>query len=130
MRGPGPHLSRRDGFLLAVVPAGGGARRHQREPEDELEVVIGCDSVVSLEVARQAAVHDRVLAVGTDEGADGLHRTGTGAGAVAGDAPIHVTRVEAIRAVIAVAAPEGNRADHGFAVRATKRLLQIAGSRA
>ncbi len=67
---------------------------------------------------------DDMLAVGTLEGADGLHERAAGAGAVAGASVIDVARVEAERAVVAVVAATGQWADEFVAVAALEALVE------
>jgi hypothetical protein len=67
---------------------------------------------------------DNVLAVGTLEGADGLHERATRAGAVAGAAVVNVARVETERAVIAMMAATGQWANEFVAVAALEALVE------
>lgn len=67
---------------------------------------------------------DDMLTVGALESADGLHERATGAGAVAGTAVVHVARVEAERAVVAMVATAGQWADEFVAVAAFEALVE------
>jgi hypothetical protein len=74
-------------------------------------------------------MHDHVLAVMSGKGADGRHRPAAGTAAIAGDAAIHVPRVEAEGAVVAVFTTVGDWADHRPAVAAPERLLSMTAAR-
>ena len=67
---------------------------------------------------------DDVLAIGTLEGADGLHQRATDAAAVAGAAVVDMARVEAERAMIAMVAAAGQWADEAVAVAALEALVE------
>jgi hypothetical protein len=98
------------------------------QSQDQLEVVIGCDTVVALEAACQAAVNDHVLAVAAQKRADGRHRSTAAACTVTRHAAVNVLRVEAERAVVAVLASIGNRHNHCLAMAASEVLLLPGGS--
>src|SRR5258708_35729988 len=114
---------RRAGTLTKLRAGAGGARRDDGQCEHEMEVVVGADAVEALEAAAEAAVDDAVLAVGALEGADGRHQGTAGGCAVAGAPVVHMAGVEAVRAVVALAAAARQRSDETLAVAAAKALL-------
>jgi hypothetical protein len=96
------------------------------EAGQELDVVVGGDAVVALLAAAEAAVDEHGLAAGAVEAADGGHLRAAGAGAVAGATVVHMPRVQAERAVVAVFAAEHGRADQDAAVAAAELLAAFA----
>jgi hypothetical protein len=71
-------------------------------------------------------MHEGMLAVAADEGADRFHGPSAVAGPIPGNATVDVARVQAVRTVVAVPAPGGDRADHRLAVGASERFLEVA----
>jgi hypothetical protein len=70
--------------------------------QQQVEIVIGCDAVEALKATAEAAMNNHKFAVGPLEASHGLHRSATGAQAISRRPVIDVTRVETVRAVIAL----------------------------
>jgi hypothetical protein len=96
------------------------------EAGQELDVVVGGDAVVALQATAEAAVDEHRFAAEAVEAADGGHLRAAGAGAVAGATVIHMPRVQAKRAVVAVPPAEHGRADQGATVAAAELLATFA----
>lgn len=97
--------------------------RHIGKSQHKREVVIRRDTVMPLDPARQTPVHNRVLAAGTDEHANGRHRAATGAEPVAGHALVHVTRIQTDGAMVAMPPASRHDADERVTVTAPKLLI-------
>ncbi len=108
------------------VPARGAARRDLRQREHALEIVVGRDAAVALEPAGQAAVDDHVLAFRPGESADRRHQSTTVARAIARRIAVHVARVQAVGAVIAMLASGDGRPDKQ-ATGSTAELVGLGG---
>lgn len=68
-----------------------------------------------------------VFTIRPDKGSDGRHRPATGTEPVAGPREVHMPRVQADRAVIAVSPAAGNRPDQRAAVP-TAKLFRLIGA--
>jgi hypothetical protein len=97
--------------------------RHVGKSQHKREVVIRRDTVMSLDPARQTAVHHRMLAAGTDEHADGCHRAATRAEPVARHALVHMTRVQTDGTMVAMPPASRHDADKRVTVTAPKLLI-------
>jgi hypothetical protein len=86
-------------------------RVEDRQRQNQIEVVVGGDPVVTLDAAPETAMDDDVLAPGTCESGDGRHRGSARARPIAGCFRVDVARIKAERAVIAVASPGGKGTD-------------------
>src|SRR5579859_1104425 len=102
----------------------GGARRHNRQGQHQLEIIVRRDTVEALEAAAQAPMHDHMLAVWPLERTDRLHHRAARAGTVARAASIHMPRIKTERAVIAVMPSTRQRPDEPLAVAALEALLR------
>ena len=111
--------------LSALSPARERRRRNQRQAQHHQPVVVGGEAVVALAVAAEAAVEHDLLAVGAGERADGRHEGAAVARPVARHLAVDVARVEAVRAVVAVAAAGRQGTDHELAVAAAKLALRL-----
>jgi len=109
------------GDLGGITPR--GTRRQHRQREHEVEVVVGGDAVEALEAAAETAMYDDMLAIGPLERPNRGHQRAARAGAVAGAPRVHMLRVQAERAVIAVPPATGHRPDEALAVAALEALV-------
>ena len=100
-----------------------GARQRDRQCQHQREVIVRCDAVKALETATEAAMDERMLAIGPLKGGNGSHRRATGVHAVAG-LRIHMARVQAKRTMVAVLATLRQRTHQLSAVCAAKHLVR------
>ena len=105
----------------------GRARRHDRQREHEIEVVVGLDAVEALEVAAFAVVDDDMLAVGPLKCPNRRHHPTAAAQPVARFHCVDVARVEAVGAMVAMMPAAGQRPYESLAVAAGETLILWAG---
>ena len=90
---------------------------------DEVEVVVGRDTVMTMLGTAQTAVDDREFTVGANEMTDGRHLRTTVRSAVARPGAVHVAGMKAVGTVIAMPTARRRRPHHQLTVAATEGLL-------
>jgi hypothetical protein len=112
--------------LEAEIPGGvGRGVRYERQAHDGERVVVGGDPADAIDLAAEATMDDHLLAVAAGAEPDRFHQAPAFAGAIAGATAIDMPRVQAERAMIAVASTRYRRADEGPAMPALKRFLAV-----
>lgn len=116
--------------LLDII--GGGVRDQGEaggdngvQAHDQHRVVVGGEAVRVFLAAAEAAVQKHLLAITAGEDADRLHQGVALAAPVAGHGVVDVPRVEAVRAMVAMAPARQRRADELLAVAALERLVGL-----
>lgn len=92
------------------------------QPEDEGKVVVRGDPGVTHDATPKAAMDERILTPWSHKGAQGCHRSAAGAEAVSGHPFVHVARVQAGRAVVAMSASTWQGHDERAAMPAPELL--------